>query len=245
MYCSNNNLLRDYFHTIVAVQGNYRKKPSQSYRSHERLLWPLPYPYCSLQSIHPKTNPLWPEIGINPHNFRPIVGTIIAFSKRHCVKYNKKRNGTQTALQNTAGLSLTLNLQSQKSPPFFVETIRLNFCTHNKKTTPDTGMFPLIIYICSPTQHNLVNRATPYYCRGTALSCARAVNILPVPCSYQIYNVYHTPGQRVASPGLGLASTEQYLHATSYLGKEHAASLNFSCCYPFSAVFLPIKLVFL
>ena len=81
MYCSNNSLLRDYFHTIVAVQGNYRKKPSQSYRSHERLLWPLPYPYCSLQyiSIYPKTNPLWPAIGINPHNCRPIVGTI-AFS---------------------------------------------------------------------------------------------------------------------------------------------------------------------
>ena len=126
--------------------------------------------------------PLWPAIRINPHNFRPIVGTIIAVSIGRCPRYSKKRNGTQTALQNTAGLSLTLNLQSQKSPPFFVETIRLNFCTHNKKTTPDTGMFPLIIYICSPTQHNLVNRATPYYCRGTALSCARAVNILPVLC---------------------------------------------------------------
>ena len=73
----------------------------------------VPYNTCLYT---PKTNPSWPAIGINHHYFRPIVGTIIAFSIEHCPGYIKKRNGTQTALQNNAGLSLTLNLRSDESP---------------------------------------------------------------------------------------------------------------------------------
>ena len=97
--------------------------------------------------------PLWPAIRINPHNFRPIVGTIIAVSIGRCPRYSKKRNGTQTALQNTAGLSLTLNLQSQQSPPC-CEDIRLQLLhSQQRQTTPDTGMPPPTIFICSPTLH--------------------------------------------------------------------------------------------
>ena len=70
----------------------------QSYRSHNRLLCPLPLPYCCLQhlSIYPETNPLWPAIAIDPHNFRHIVGPIAYFEVFYCPGYKNKLNGTQT-----------------------------------------------------------------------------------------------------------------------------------------------------
>ena len=64
-----------------------------------------------------------------------------------------------------------------------VETIRLKrFHSQQRQTAPDTGMLPLLIFICYPTQHNLVNREKPYYCRRTALLSARADIILPFLC---------------------------------------------------------------
>ena len=118
-------------------------------------MWPLPYPYCPLQytSIYHKTNPLWPAIAISPHYFRHIVGTIVAFSIRHCPRYKKKRNGTQTVLPNTAGFSVTLNLQSQQSPPCCGDhPPQISLCT---RTTDSAGYgnAPTNNFICSPTQH--------------------------------------------------------------------------------------------
>ena len=126
-----------------------------------------------------------------------------------------------------------------------VETIHLKLLhAQQRQAAPETGMLPRIIFIRYPTKQNLVNRRTPYYCRGTALSSDRAVLILPVLRWPQIKNVYHVPGQRLACSRLGLASTEQFLHAINYFAKKYAASHNFSC-YPFWAVFLPINFIFL
>ena len=60
--------------------------------------------------MYPETNPWWSAIGINPHNFRPIVGSI-AYSLAHRPRYlyNNKRNGTSVVDQQKYGVYLNID----------------------------------------------------------------------------------------------------------------------------------------
>ena len=117
IYCSNDNLLV-VIQNYVGAQDNYRYTPSQAYRSHNRLLWPLPQHYCCLQylSIDPEAKLLCPAIGIDPHNCRYIFGPI-AYSIGYYSGYEKELNVTQTGRSKT--------LQAWASHHLVDETIHL------------------------------------------------------------------------------------------------------------------------
>ena len=93
----------------VGAHDTYRYTPSQAYRSHNRLLWPLPQPYCSLQylSIDSEAERLCPAIGIDPHNCRPFVGPI-AYSVGYDPGYEKELSGTQAGRSNHNTLELRI-----------------------------------------------------------------------------------------------------------------------------------------
>ena len=72
--------IEDYCRTMLVPKINIDIDtfPIVSVAQYNRLLWTLPQPYRGSQyePIYPKTNLLWPAIGIDAHEFRPTIGPI-------------------------------------------------------------------------------------------------------------------------------------------------------------------------